>query len=237
MSGLESWLPGAALLFGLMGGTHCAAMCGGIAGALGRAERAREHPLQSALLYSTGRISSYGVAGMLAGWLGFTASEWIGGDTSIALRIALGVLMVVVGVSIAGGSAVTARLEAIGRPLWRRISPLVGRLGPADRPWKLVALGALWGWLPCGLVYAALAAATATASVWQGMAFMLCFGLGTLPWLVAAGVLTDGVGRLVARVELRRAMGLLVVCYGLWTLLGPLAMSGGAPGHAGHAGH
>jgi sulfite exporter TauE/SafE len=227
----QAWLGVVALLLGLGGGTHCALMCGGIAGALARAEGARDRPLRSSLLYSVGRITSYSVAGALAGALGHAASIQLGAGNGSALRVALGILMIVVGIAMAGSSTVAPRLEALGRPVWRRLSPLVAKLGPADRAWKLVAMGSLWGWLPCGLVYTALAASLATASVGQGALFMLCFGAGTLPWLLTAGALAGRLHRWLDAAGLRRAMALLVVCYGLWTLLGALGMASGGHSH------
>jgi sulfite exporter TauE/SafE len=219
----------AALLLGLFGGTHCALMCGGIAGALARTEGASPRPLRSGLLYSAGRVTSYAVAGAIAGSLGHAATMHLGAAHGTALRAALGVLLIVAGIAIAGQAAVTARLEALGRPVWRRLSALIPRLAPADSPWKLLALGALWGWLPCGLVYTALAGALATGTALEGGAFMLCFGAGTAPWLVSAGGLASRLHRWLDAAGLRQAMALLIVCYGLWTLVGAFGMQ-----HAGH---
>jgi sulfite exporter TauE/SafE len=235
--GAESWVGAAAFLLGLAGGTHCALMCGGIAATLSRAEAARSRPFTSALLSSSGRIASYGIAGGLVGSVGLAAATLVGAASGSALRLALGGLMIVTGIVMVGGSALTARVEALGRPLWRRISPLIGRLGPPDRLWKLVALGAVWGWLPCGLVYAALAAALATGSFLGGAVFMICFGLGTLPWLVGAGVLAGRLHRWLAAVELRRGLALLIICYGLWTIVGALGMGHGAEAGAAPSGH
>ena len=73
------------------------------------------------------------------------------------MQIAASVLLVLVGIHLARVAAPLAALESLGRPLWRRIQPVAAKLMPFDTPGRAFAAGLAWGWLPCGLVYAALA--------------------------------------------------------------------------------
>jgi len=216
-----------ALLLGFVGSGHCLGMCGGIAGALGQvtAPVARSSPLLASLLYSIGRVMSYGLMGAVAGRLGESVNSLVG--LGPAFRVLAGVLIVVLGLHTAGWGIGIARIERAGLYVWRRLSPLVGRVGQPDRIWKLVALGGLWGWLPCGLVYTALAAAAVTGSAMAGSAFMLCFGLGTMPALILATRASGRIGAILRKRASRQAVGAMLVLFGCWTMLPGLSTSHG----------
>lgn len=236
MPALEQAFVVVGFLLGLGGSLHCATMCGGIASTLGQASRGGSGPrgsnLGRALLYNAGRIASYTLAGALVGSVGLGFTTWGGAGGGVALRIALGIAIALTGLTLAGFTRVSAPLEALGARLWRRVAPLTKRLGPSRGGIRLVAVGALWGWIPCGLVYTALAASLATGSPLRGAAFMLAFGVGTLPSLLAAGAFAGRVAGWLRQGELRRAMGVLVLSYGIWTVAGALGMGPGEHHHA-----
>jgi hypothetical protein len=218
-----------ALLLGLFGSTHCIAMCGGIAAALGQSgpPGSGGTAWRGALLDSLGRITSYSIAGAGAGLFGEAFAAWSGLSTPI--RLLAGALILVLGLHVAGWWNGSVVIERVGQAGWRRLAPLVRRIGPADRPWKRFALGLLWGWLPCGLVYAALVAAAAAGGALQGATFMACFGLGTLPALLALGGLGGQVRGLLARRSARRAAGAALVVFGFWSIAAVIAPLHGAP--------
>ena len=206
-------------LLGLFGGLHCIGMCGGIVSALagtGTDAGSGSRKLEAQLLYSAGRISSYALAGAAAGGLGLSLLALLGADASRALRILAGAFLVAAGLYLAGWWFGLARLERLGAHAWRHIAPLSGRLQPLDRAWKRFAAGAVWGWLPCGLVYAALAGASASGGAAEGAAMMTAFGIGTLPALLAAGTASQA---LQSGVHTRRLAGGLLVIFGLWTIV------------------
>jgi sulfite exporter TauE/SafE len=215
-------LLGSAFLIGFFGSVHCLAMCGGIAGALGQLRPAESWlgNWGQALLYSAGRVTSYALAGSLVGALGhrFAAQTGLG----VALRILAGVLIVVFGLHVAGWWNGLAWTERAGAAAWRRIMPWARRVGDPDRAWKVFALGMIWGWLPCGLVYAGLAGASASGGAGIGAAFMLCFGLGTLPALLPISALSDHVGHVLQNRSARRAAGALLVLCGFVAVGGAL---------------
>jgi len=219
----------AALMLGLFGNVHCLGMCGGIVGALsGRTlvpeaaplEGWRANPFLETLLYNLGRISSYAVAGAVAGAAGVAVTGWLGAPGVLTLRGLFGLLMLAAGLSLLGWGRAMRVLERLAQPVWRQVSRGIGTLRPVDRPWKALAIGAAWGWLPCGLVYAALAGAIASGSALDGALFMTCFGVGTLPLLLAAGVIAGGMGRWLARAPVRTVAGVAIAVFGVWTLSG-----------------
>ncbi len=223
---------GAAVVGGLAGGVHCAGMCGGIVHALcaapGRLDSAPS--LRYLLAYNTGRIASYAVAGVLAGALGqaglLTRAEPLLQPLLFALA---SVMLVVLGLYLTGTTSVIGRLEAAGAWLWRGIAPWSRHVLPVTSLPRALGLGVLWGWLPCGMVYAVLLTALALGSWWQGAALMLAFGLGTLPNLLGIGLLWRQFNGL-RRASLPRMLAGGVVAafgvYGLFKTMQPAVMAG-----------
>ncbi len=219
---------------GLLGSPHCVAMCGGIAGAMALATRGCGAPAARALTFNLGRVVSYAAAGALAGALGLALSAALGAAGALLLRVAAALLLIALGLYLAGWWSGLAALERQGARLWRRIAPLARRLQPGRSFAGALALGMLWGWLPCGLVYSALAFAVTAGDARHGALLMAGFGLGTLPAMIATGVLAQrvsGLGRVVAS---RRLAGALLIACGAWTFAasGALAVLGGAPAAA-----
>jgi sulfite exporter TauE/SafE len=222
-----------ALLLGFFGSVHCLAMCGGIAGALGQtqSDASVSGGWSRALLYSTGRIASYSVAGAAVGSLGEAFATQTG--LAIVLRCLAGLLIAVFGLHVAGWWNGITSLERAGMTIWRRVAPLARRVGRPDRAWKVFTLGMLWGWLPCGLVYSALAAAASAGRAEVGMAFMLCFGLGTLPALVSTSAMSSQLARLLAARSARRLAGAVLLCFGIWSIAGAVLPHLGGDSHHG----
>lgn len=208
----------ALFLVGLLGGTHCVGMCGGIVGALSMGGRAR---WSLHLAYNGGRIFSYTMAGAIAGALGAAS---LGLEGQVPVRMALYVLanfmLMALGLYLLGITRVLAPVEGVGLRLWRHVQPLTRRFLPARTVAQAFPLGLLWGWLPCGLVYSALATALTAGSVGRGALAMLAFGLGTLPNLLLAGMLLGRLQAFSRRPQVRIASGLLVLGFGLYGFVG-----------------
>lgn len=221
-------------LIGLLGGVHCAGMCGGIVGALSvasqPARKAFPVPVVSrigaldgagkVLAYNLGRIGSYTLAGAIAGGAG----QGVATLTQIsALQMAgywlANLMLVALGLYLMNAWHGVARLEALGQALWRRIQPFTRRLLPMDTPAKALALGGLWGWLPCGMVYSVLLTALMTGSALSGALVMLAFGIGTLPNLLALGLAGARLQGWSRRRGVRVAAGLLVLAFGVLGLV------------------
>ena len=222
-------------LVGLLGSVHCAGMCGGIVSAFSLAP-ARSFPVRvvttraapslgRVLAYNGGRIASYCAAGALAGGLaggaralaGLAAIETAGYWLANAMLALLGLYLM-------DAWRGLAQLERLGQGAWRRIEPATALLLPLDSPAKLAAMGVLWGWLPCGMVYSVLLTASLSGSALSGAAVMAAFGLGTLPMLTALGVAGARLRAFAGRRAVRIASGLVVFGYGV---LGLARASGG----------
>lgn len=214
----------ALFLVGLLGGTHCVGMCGGIVGALSMGAPARWSMLLS---YNAGRILSYTAAGAIAGALG-AASLGLEGQVPIRLMLYFlaNLMLVALGFYLLGVTRALAFTERAGQRLWRVLQPLTKRFLPARRVGQAFPLGLLWGWLPCGLVYSALASSLTAGSIGRGALMMLAFGLGTLPNLLLAGILLARLNEFVRRPAVRMFSGLLVLGFGLYGLFGLIRLLG-----------
>jgi len=207
---IETWT---ALMLGLAGSLHCVGMCGPIALALPRGSGTGPgHLLAGRLLYNLGRTLTYAGMGSVFGLLGqsLLLAGWQRG-----LSIAAGVLILAYLLS-----------RGLGRGRWslesaalRLIAPVqrsLGRLLNQSSSGGLLVIGLLNGLLPCGLVYVALAGAAATGSVWGGALFMVLFGLGTTPMMLAISLAGPSLyGRLRGRFQrvIPLALGVMAVLF------------------------
>ena len=205
---------GALALAGLVGSFgHCVGMCGPLVAMLGVTARrdGSRLPATAHVLYHASRVSVYGLLGLAAGAAGSFIS--LGGGLSTAaglLSLVLGAAVVALGVSF------VARTGWAGRALWggdaitRAMSRAVRRGGTSG----ILALGAINGLLPCGLVYSALLAAAAGGSALRGGVAMVVFGAATMPVLIALGL---GASRLGTRARgfLTTLAGLLIIAVGI----------------------
>ena len=228
MNGL-SLLP--IFLIGLLGSVHCVGMCGGIVSAFSVASsRVRQIPIAvrhvrsgpalsgfaGLLAYNAGRIGSYALAGGLAGGVARGVQTLAGMARVQSAGYWLANLMLVtLGLYLMGAWQGLARLEAVGQVLWRRVEPATKLLLPPDTALKMLALGSLWGWLPCGMVYAMLLTALLTGTAAGGAAVMLVFGLGTLPMLLAMGLVGTRLRRWLQQQRVRLGSGAVVLLFGL----------------------
>ncbi len=218
----------AVFLIGLLGGTHCIGMCGGIVSALTvqiPGQVRRQWPIQ--LAYNIGRISTYTALGSLAGAIG-TVGLLLGDvlPVQMALYVLANVMLIALGLYLTGFTRLLAPLERMGHHVWRRVQPLTRRFLPARGPVQAFPLGLLWGFLPCGLVYSVLATALVTGSAARGAGMMLAFGLGTLPNLLLAGMLLKRLRGITRSTWLRSAAGLLVLGFGVFGLINASTLGG-----------
>lgn len=221
-----------AFTVGLLGGVHCVAMCGGIVGALtlglpsehqGRPRRA----LPFHLAYNLGRIGSYALAGALLGGVGLASARLLPVQSvQTFLQAIAGVFMIALGLYLGGWWLGLTRLERGGAVLWRRLEPLARPLLPVRSPGAALVVGSVWGWLPCGLVYSVLIMALSAGGPLEGMLLMLAFGLGTLPTLLASGLLASKLAAFLGRTWVREGAGILVFLFGAVTLAGALGLWG-----------
>ena len=220
-------------MIGLLGGVHCVGMCGGIVAALSvTSGTKRPFPIAVAteaaaldgtlrvLAYNFGRIGSYAAAGAVAGGVAGAAGTF---SSLASLQIGgywlANLMLVALGLYLMDVWRGLTTLEAAGQFVWRRVQPLIKHLVPMDSWPKALALGGLWGWLPCGMVYSVLVTAMFTGSAASGATVMMVFGLGTLPTLLGLGLLGARLKTWTQRRPVRVAGGLIVLAFGVLGLV------------------
>ena len=186
----------AAFVTGLLGSAHCFGMCAGISGlfAVNQSVASLRRDIPMAVTYNAGRVVSYAILGVIVAALGKTFVEAIP-KLAAPVRLASGLLIVVIGLQVAFN--------------WRFLAPV-----------EKVGLGLLWGWLPCGLVYSVLLLAATTANAIHGGLVMIIFGIGTMPAMIMTGLSASKLSQFMSRKRL--GAGLLIVLIGLLTLAMPV---------------
>lgn len=213
-----------AFLIGLFSALHCFGMCGGLVGAMTMSlePSIRKNTSQLGLYtlaYNTGRMTSYVMAGFLVGWFGQALRDILMPEEGIAvLRLLASLLIIAMGFYIAGWFPQFSRIEKIGTPLWRHLQPIGQKLLPVKNIWQAFLFGAVWGWLPCGLVYYVLLISPAKDGAANAALFMFFFGLGTLLPMMAAGFLTGRLAPLRQSQKIRYLSGLVLIIMGLVSL-------------------
>lgn len=217
-------LAAAALLMGLAGGPHCVAMCGAACGAVVRQPTAaqpvrwmRRTRAAGMLEFQLGRLAGYSIAGAAAG---FSVDAFASLSKNTAALQPLWTLFHMAVLAWALMLVARARqpawVEAAGRSVWRKLQPVTQASG------GLLATGALWTFMPCGLLYSALLVASLSGGALQGAASMALFAvasglsLGFAPGLLrrlqaVADRVRDGSGTRIAG-----ALLALVAAWALW---------------------
>lgn len=217
----------AVFLIGLLGGTHCAAMCGGIVSALSIHLPGDRPQWPLHIAYNLGRITTYSALGALLGavsGVGLLLNDLL--PVQLALYVAANLMLVALGLYLTGVSQALAVTERWGQAVWRRLEPLGRRYLPARTPGRAFLLGTVWGMLPCGMVYSVLSAALLTGSAPRGAALMLAFGLGTLPNLLLAGLLLKRLKDFTRRRAVRVISGSVVLAFGIFGLVNATTLGG-----------
>jgi uncharacterized protein len=211
--------PWTALLVGLGGSLHCVGMCGPLALALSPGSASKTHFVFGRLLYNAGRVVTYAILGGVFGLLGgvIQVAGW-------QQSLSVGVGVVIIASTLL--SLVHRRLPLASLPA-RAVSGIksaLGRLLRLESAPGLLLVGILNGLLPCGLVYLALAGSLTAGGPVQGMIYMVLFGIGTIPLMLATSLM----GRLLLRPQLqviaRRAVPLGMLLLGAWFILRGLGL-------------
>ncbi len=136
------------------------------------------------------------------------------------LRIIAGIFIILMGLYVAEWSRAITSIEKVGQFIWKFIQPLTKPFLPPTSPSRAVALGLLWGWLPCGLVYSTLILASASPTVLGSAFVMLGFGLGTVPTMLLTGMLASQLTNIIRNKNVRYAAAILMILMGAWIIYG-----------------
>jgi sulfite exporter TauE/SafE len=214
-----------AFVMGLFSSLHCIGMCGSIIGTLtlSLSPNIRNHRASLSIFvfnYNIGRISSYAVAGALLGLLDVLFRlPFAQGHGHRILQLLSATVMSAAGLYLAGWFPRFAYVEKIGARFWKRIEPFGRKLMPIKTPLQAFLFGMIWGWLPCGLVYAALALAATTGDSLTSSLTMLAFGLGTLPAVMGVGIMTALLTQLSRMQRFKQAIGLFMIVLAIFAAM------------------
>lgn len=222
-----------ALLLGILGSGHCLGMCGGLSSALGlntpssnlskristnQTSRKNQFPIIDpyVLAYNLGRVISYTFAGLIVGILGFWLSKNLSSLT--ILRYLAAIMLILMGLYLGKWFNGIIYTEKLGKLLWPIIQPISQRFIPIRSVKDALIVGMVWGWLPCGLVYSALIWASLETSITGSMLIMLCFGIGTLPAMLATGLFAQKFNHYAKKTWFRSASGIMMITFGVWSM-------------------
>jgi len=209
--------PGLAL--GFLGSLHCVGMCGPIALALPGQQGSRLRVVAGRALYNGGRVITYGILGVAAGLIGEVVNF---AEVQQVVSIAAGILILIVVLAPTKLAHKIFPADAVGK-LWAKIGRRTGGLFRSQSLGALGLIGLLNGFLPCGLVYVALAGAVATGTLAGGSLFMILFGIGTVPIMIATAMLGPLMG-IKLRTMLRRAVPVMATVLALLLIMRGLSL-------------
>ncbi|MBI3880533.1 MAG: sulfite exporter TauE/SafE family protein [Verrucomicrobia bacterium] len=209
---MELWT---AFLLGLVGSAHCAGMCGPLALALPPTGRSRATFVAGRLAYNLGRVITYSALGVVFGLIGQSLAlaglqRWVSVAAGAAILL-----------SLLASSRFALGVPAINAVDWLKSG--LGKLLQRRSLASVFALGLLNGLLPCGLVYVAAAAATASGDFLLGLESMAAFGLGTVPMMLAFGLMGPKL-QFTLRFRLQHLVPASVAVVGMLLVLRGLAL-------------
>jgi len=213
-----------AFLIGLSSSLHCVSMCGSIIGTLSFSlkpeVRANKSKMTSFILsYNFGRIFSYALAGLIVGLIESLLTLPLGEEHSHRyLQILSSLIITGAGFYIAGWFPNFAYIEKTGSRFWKFIEPYGRKLIPVSQLKHAFLFGMVWGWIPCGLVYTALALAATTGDITNSTLSMLAFGIGTLPAVLGTGMVSSFISRISSLHIAKQVIGILLVVIAITTL-------------------
>lgn len=209
------WL--GAFMIGLLGAGHCIGMCGGIASAV--ALNGPRQKVRVSFLYNLGRISSYLVTGAIIGGAVASGVQLFGfGQGLTVLRAIAAVFILVLGLYLTGWWNGLLQLEKLGQGLWKKLSPLAGKLLPLKSPLYAYPVGFIWGWIPCGMVYSMVSWAAMSGSAINGLLIMGAFGLGTLPAMLLVGTGASSLLAFLRKPSSRKVFGIIMILYAFYSI-------------------
>lgn len=209
---MEFWT---AFILGLVGGVHCAGMCGPLTLALPVSGNSRLSFAAGRLAYNSGRVVTYCGLGVVFGVLGRTlllagVQRWV--------SISLGIILL--------GGLFASRQLSLLKPATALVGLLKTKMSGLLRQRSFLALftlGMLNGLLPCGLVYVAGAGATVAGGWFNSVVYMAAFGLGTIP-MMAAISLSGNLVPFSWRLKLSKAVSVSIFLLGSLLILRGLSL-------------
>jgi uncharacterized protein len=208
-----------AVMMGLMGAGHCATMCGPVTIALVARESPQPARSQQPFAAHCGRIASYATLGALMAAFSAAATNVLRNEVlQTAWLLLPNLLLMFSALYLMGFHSAYAPIESAGRGVWRRLNGVRGWAAARGGVCGDLVRGAVWGMVPCGMIYSALGLAVLAARPLDGAIVMAAFGLSTLPVLMAIGMLSQSAVRRLQSAVMRRWFGIALLTLVLWNL-------------------
>ena len=205
-----------AVIMGLMGAGHFATMCGPITLAL--VTRTPERPRQP-LVSHFGRISVYSLLGPVVAAFSAAATSFLRNEVlQTAWLLLPNLLLLLSALYLMGFQQAYAPVESAGRRVWRGLDGARAWASSQTGVGGDFVRGALWGMLPCGMIYSALGLAVLAANPLEGALVMAAFGASTLPVLLALGMLSQSAVKRLRTPQTRRGLGVMLLLLVAWNM-------------------
>lgn len=197
----------AGLVIGFIGSFHCIGMCGPIALALPVNNIDNFRFFSGRIIYNLSRILSYALLGLFFGFIG---QKLVISGLQQILSITLGIFILII---VLTPQRFRSKIFA-ANIIQKFINPLkvsIGSLFKRQSYFSFLSIGFLNGFLPCGFVYAGLAGAISTGNPFNGMVFMIFFGLGTFPAMFAVSIFSKFI-----KLDIRRKLSRLIPVFAIF---------------------
>lgn len=204
------------LLIGLLGSTHCVAMCGGLQQLFINMAPSQHKSILP--IYHVGRLTGYALITLLiATILSQFAAQTAGlVPYAMGIRLLAAVIIIWIGINHFIRLPLPTSFRIATDKLWQTLRSLARPFLPPRHRLHVFLVGIVWGWLPCSLVYSALAIALAADNAVGSVLAMLCFGLGTVPALLGIGVLTR---HLQQHPKSKQWLAVMLIIIGVYALI------------------
>ena len=239
----------AAFITGFLGSLHCVGMCGAIAcskmlfvGVQHKAnlpdaikEEGGRPIFFYSIIFNLSRIVTYAILGALIAFLGQKIILTTNLESlALGIRLSGAVLIALIGLRFLINLRWVDKIEVLGLKVWSVLKPKKSsRASSKSNIRQIIALGMLWGLLPCALVYTMLLTATTSGSAVSGAAIMFAFGLGTLPAMQGMSFFGDSVRVFAQKPWLRQAFGIALIVIAIYVFIFNVQM-GSSTGHHHH---
>lgn len=213
----------AVMIAGFLSSWHCFAMCGGIVGVLSQAEqeKTKRQRIIAWILYNGGRLTTYAIAGFIAGLLGNKVLSVFSLATAQTLGAYLsGGFIIALGLYLGRWWQGLLFLERFGMRFWQALNPIKLKFFSKTNGFGLYVKGLIWGWLPCGLVYSMLIWSVTTGNPYQGSLMMFAFGLSTLPAIFLMAYVNQSFLQSKTSIAIKKVLSVLLVLFGIAIILG-----------------
>ncbi|HFL8819309.1 MAG TPA: sulfite exporter TauE/SafE family protein [Candidatus Azoamicus sp. OHIO2] len=206
-----------AILIGLISSGHCLSMCGGIVVAFSFKTYSKNQYIYQ-FLYNIGRITSYSLIAIIVNLFGVFLFDF-SGYYSYYLKIFSNFILIIIGLHICNIFHGLFFIESFLWNFWNIISSIIGKINPLKSIYHAFLLGMVWGYIPCGLIYSTIIWTAGFGSITKSFMLIILFGIGTLPSMLLAGVLSTKFKNILYNKIVRSIAGSFIILFGIKNII------------------